>query len=209
MKFILLSFLTLVAVLPVLGQNTAINNHNYYNYYVGPTSMKGDVVGPINKLKSRRLGTNWLRREEIVPILIEEMKKAGYDEVFANRLYRLDSAQYVVLLACSYNSNVGFVYSEGHSAIPTKESRQPRNLLMSDSKFDFVQFVGNVSGGNEYVQIRKLPGNIFVLAEDWYWYQYTENSSDNRYLLTKEDIIRVLRQDIQEKLAAAPKPKKQ
>ena len=78
---------------------------------------------------------------------------------------------------------------------------------MSDGKYDFVQFVGSVSGGTEYIKIRKLPGNIFVLAEDWYWYQYTDNSSDNKYLLTREDIIRVLRQDIQDKLATAPKPK--
>ncbi len=169
--------------------------------------MKGDVVGPIQKLKSKRLGYNWLRRDEITPIVVEEMKKAGYDEVFANRLYRLDSAQYVVLAACSYNSNVGFLYSEGHSAIPSKETRQPRKLIMSNGKYDFVQFAGTVTGGNEVIKISKLPSNIIVLAEDWYWYQYTDNSSDNKYLVTKEDIIRVLRQDIQEKLAIAAKPK--
>ena len=48
-----------------------------------------------------------------------------------------------------------------------------------------------------------------MLGEDWYWYQYTENPSDSKYLLIKEDIIRVLRQDIQERLATAPKPKRQ
>ena len=195
-------------VAPAFAQNGAINNHNYYDYYVGPTSMKGDIMGPIDKLKSKRLGYNWLRGEEVAPIIAEEMKKAGYDEVYANRLYRLDSAQYVVLAACSYNSNVGFLYSEGHSMIPSKETRQPRRLLMSNGMYDYVQFAGTVSGGNEYIKIRKLPSNIIVLAEDWYWYQYTENTSDNKYLLTKQDIIRVLRQDIQEKLAMAPKPKK-
>lgn len=207
MKFILLSLLTFVAAVPVSAQNRDINNHNYYDYYVGPTSMKGGMVGPIDKLKSRRLGTNWLRQEDITPILVEEMKKAGYDEVYANRLYRLDSAQYVVLAASSYNSNVGFLYSEGHSAFPSKETRQPRALLLTNGKFEYVQAAGTVTGDNEFIKIRKVPSNIFILAEDWYWYQYTDNSSDNKYLLTKEDIIRVLRQDIQEKLVAAPKPK--
>ncbi|HEX8330370.1 MAG TPA: hypothetical protein VF629_22760 [Hymenobacter sp.] len=206
MKLLLLSLLTLI-VEPVMAQNTAINNHNYYDYYVGPTSMKGDVVGPINKLKSKHLGYNWLRKDEVAPIVIEEMKKAGYNEVFANRLYRLDSAQYVVLAACSYNSNVGFLYAEGHSAIPSRETRQPRKLLMSNGKYDYVQFAGTVTGGNEDIKIRKLPSNVLILAEDSYWYQYTDNSSDNKYLVTKEDIIRVLRQDIQEKIATAPKPK--
>lgn len=207
MKSLLLLLLAFVAM-PAVAQNTAINNHNYYDFYVGPTSMKGDVMGPINKLKSKRLGYNWLRSEEVAPIIVEEMKKAGYDEVYANRLYRLDSAQYVVLTACSYNSNVGFLYSEGHSMIPSKETRQPRKLLVSNGIYDYVQFAGAVSGGSEDIRIRKLPSNIVVLAEDWYWYQYTDNSSDSKYLVTKEDIIRVLRQDIQEKLAAAPKPKK-
>ena len=63
--------------MPAVAQNTAINNHNYYDFYVGPTSMKGDVMGPINKLKSKRLGYNWLRSEEVAPIIVEEITKAG------------------------------------------------------------------------------------------------------------------------------------
>ena len=134
--------------------------------------------------------------------------KAGYEEVYANQLYRLDSAQYVVLTASSYNSNLGFLYVEGHTAFPSKKTRQPRALLLTNGKFEYVQTAGTVTGEREFIKIRKVPSNIIMLAEDWYWYQYTENPSDSKYLLIKEDIIRVLRQDIQEKLAAAPKPKK-
>ena len=207
MKHLLLFFLAFITV-PASAQNAAINNHNYYDFYVGPTSMKGDVMGPINKLKSKRLGYNWLRSEEIAPIIVEEMKKAGYDDVYAHQLYRLDSAQYVVLAAYSSSSNVGFLYAEGHSMIPSKATRQPRGFLLTNGKYEYVQSAGTVTGDNEFVKIRKVPSNIIMLSEDWYCYQYTENPSDSKYLLIKEDIIRVLRQDIQERLATAPKPKK-
>lgn len=206
MKSFLLAFFSLITS-SAFAQNAAINNHTYYSYYVGPTSMKGDVVGPIDKLKSKRLNSNWLRSEEITPIVVEEMKKAGYGKVSATCLYRLDSAKYVVLTAHSYTSNVGFLYSAGHSALPSKEARQPQKLTRAGSQFDYVQNVRTIAGSNEWIRVKKLPTNIIVLAEDWYWYQYTDDTSDNNYLVTKEDIIRVLRQDIQEKLEALPKPK--
>ena len=92
--------------------------------------------------------------------------------------------------------------------IPSKATRQPRGFLLTNGKYEYVQSAGTVTGDNEFVKIRKVPSNIIMLGEDWYWYQYTENPSDSKYLLIKEDIIRVLRQDIQERLATAPKPKK-
>ena len=39
------------------------------------------------------------------------------------------------------------------------------------------------------------------------WYQHPEDPGDDRLLVTKADIFRVLRQDIAEKVAAAPKRK--
>jgi hypothetical protein len=208
-KPLLLAFL-LAFTFPALAQRTEINNHNYYNYYVGPTSMKGDMVGPINKLKSRKLGTGWLRWNDITPILVEEMTKAGYDQVYTNKLFRIDSAQYVLLAALSMRMPmVGILYSEGHAAFPGASDRQPGHQLMGDGKYDYVQMVSTSANRTELIRIRKLPANLVALQENWYWYQYTDNPSDNKYLLTREDIIRVLREDIQEKLATAPKPSKQ
>jgi prepilin-type processing-associated H-X9-DG protein len=208
-KPLLLAFL-LAFTLPALAQRTEIDNHNYYNYYVGPTSMKGDMVGAMGKLKSRRLNTNWLRWDDITPILVEEMTKAGYDQVYTNKLFHIDSAQYVLLAALSMRGpNVGFLYADGHAAFPTASDRQPGHQLMGDGKYDYVQMVSTPANRAELIKIRKLPANLVALQENWYWYQYTDNPSDNKYLLTKEDIIRVLREDIQEKLATAPKPSKQ
>ena len=207
-KHLLLAFI-LVSAFPGLAQRAEINNHNYYDYYVGPTSMKGDIVGPITKLKSRKLGTNWLRWSDITPILVEEMTKAGYDQVYTNKLFRVDSAQYVVMAALSMTAPmVGFLYAEGHAAFAGASNRQPGHQLLGDGKYDYVQMVSTPANKAEFIRIRKLPANLVALAENWYWYQYTDNPSDNKYLLTKEDIIRVLREDIREKLATAPKPTK-
>ena len=207
-KKVLLAIL-LPLVFPALAQRAAINNHNYYDYYVGPTSMKGDVIGPVDKLKNRNLGTSWLLWNEITPILVEEMKKAGYDNVYTNKLFRIDSAQYVVLAAYAMSPpNVGFLYAQGHAAFPNATDRQPGHQLMGEGKYDYVQFVSTQGNKSEFIKVRKLPVNMLLLAENWYWYQYTENSSDNKYLVTKEDIIRILREDIQERLATAPKPVK-
>lgn len=208
-KFLPLVFL-LAFAFPGLAQRAEINNHNYYSYYVGPTSMKGGVVGPVNKLKSRKLGTGWLRWNDITPILVEEMTKAGHDQVYTNKLFRIDSAQYVLLAALAMRAPVvGFLYAEGHAAFPTASDRQPGHQLMGDGKYDYVQLVSTSANKTEFIKIRHLPANLLALEENWYWYQYTDNPSDNKYLLTKEDIIRVLREDIQEKLATAPKPVKQ
>ncbi|AMR28202.1 hypothetical protein A0257_14645 [Hymenobacter psoromatis] len=210
MKMHLLLAILLTLASPALAQRTAINNHNYYDYYVGPTSMKGGLVGPVDKLKNRNLGTNWLRWNEITPILVDEMQKAGYDNVYTNKLFRIDSAQYVMLAALSMRApNVGFLYAEGHAAFPSATDRQPGHQLMGEGKYDYVQFVSTQGNKSELIKIRKLPVNLLLLAENWYWYQYTENPSDNKYLLTREDILRVLREDIQERLATAPKPVKQ
>lgn len=197
----------LAGALPSLAQRKEITNRNYYDYYVGPTSMRGDVVGPIAKLKSRKLGTSWLQREEITPILVEEMTKAGYNQVYPNKLFRLDSAHYVLLGALAMNATqLGFLYAQGHAAFPVASDRLPGHQLMGDGQYEYVQLVSAPGNQTELIKIRKLPANLFALQENWYWYQYTDNASDNNYLLTKEDILRVLRADIQEKLATAPQP---
>jgi len=73
---------------------------------------------------------------------------------------------------------------------------------------DYQQVVTNRTGKNEYIRIKKLPDNILMLAENGYWYQYTTNPEDNQSLVTREDIVQVLRQDIQERLKDALKPTK-
>ena len=52
------------------------------------------------------------------------------------------------------------------------------------------------SGKPNFVKIKKLPKNVFVLNENCYWYQYSNNPEDNKSLLTKETAFRILRIDI-------------
>ena len=56
------------------------------------------------------------------------------------------------------------------------------------------------SGEPNFVKIRKLPKNVFVLNENCYWYQYTGNVEDNKSLLTKETAFKILRQDVKKYL---------
>lgn len=123
----------------------------------------------------------------------------------SSRLYRLDTTRYVVLTAYSQKANLGFLYVEGHAMFPLPAHRQKRGIDLTLGHFDYQQVVTNTAGENGWMRIKKLPDNILVLAEEWYWYQTTDNPADNQVLLTREDIVRVLRQDIREKLSAAPK----
>lgn len=200
LKHFLLPALLMLAAPAAFGQrqNPDINNRNYYDYYRKPT-----LDGP---LKGRRLSTGWLGEDEVNLVLQEELKKAGHEWVVGNQLYRLDSVQYVVLNAYSQKSGVGILYTPGHTAFPQPAHRQERGRDMAGvGHVDYVQSVAGPGAQRDVMRIRRLPDNVLMLAENWYWYQYTENPGDAKHLLTKDDALRILRQDVQEALAALPK----
>ncbi len=195
--FFLLAFVVLLSQ-NVSGQNSKINNRNYYDFYYGPNSKA--------KLKGNGIRTNWLRTEEVIPVILDELQKAGYEWLSDNRLYHLDSSNYVILSAFSQKSNIGFIYVDGHAALPLLEHRQKRGIDLENGHFDYQQMATNSSGKTEPIRVKRLPDNVLMLSENWYWYQSTDNPSDDKYLLTKEDVMRVLRQDIRDKLGGVPKP---
>jgi len=197
MKTVILFFL-FISTLDVVSNAQApkIDSTNYYEHY----SMG-------ERLQGKTIHTNWLRYIDVVPIIVEELKKAGYEDVYDNQLYLLPSKQPVILAAYSYNEDFGFVYSDGHTAIPEKKHRQRRSNSSVNSDVDYIQsYYGKKSESGSYM-IKKLPSNIFILQEDCYWFQYTDNSADDSKLVTKEIIIEILRQDIRSKIRVAPKPK--
>lgn len=71
---------------------------------------------------------------------------------------------------------------------------------------DYVSCEETPSGNANFIKIKKLPENVFVLTENCYWFQYTDNQRDNEILVTKEIALKILRQDIKAYLAKAPKP---
>jgi hypothetical protein len=180
----------------VFGQtNPKIDSSNYYKYF-SPKNLKG-----------KRLTTDWLRLGDVVPIMLEELKKAGYDWLYDRTIYKLKNDQVFNISAYSRKSNIGFLYIEGHNLFPDKSHRDI--LFQKDnSSANFVECIETFSGEPEFVKITEIPSNIFILKEDCYFFQYTDNIDDNNILVTREIAIGILRQDIRRYLSTAPNPKK-
>lgn len=182
----------------IYGQKKEINTNNYYEYYTQFKDLKSKGI------KGKSLTTKWLKLTDVTPILIEELKNSGYLWLYENRLFKIDNNQYIVISAYSRKSNFGFLYIEGHSAIPVKEHRNELTQL-KDRGVEYISCEETVSGEPNFIKIKKLPDNIFVLNENCYWYQYTDITSDSEILFSKDDAIKILREDIKAYLLKAPK----
>jgi hypothetical protein len=174
--------------------NSKIDTSNYYNYF-SPKNLKG-----------KRLTTSWLRLNDVVPIMLEELKKSGYDWLYDRTIYKLKNGQHINISAYSRKNNLGFLYIEGHDMFPSKSHR---NVLFQtdNSKVNYIECEETYSGDAEFIKIKEIPSNIYVLKEDCYFFQYTDNVEDNKALVTKETAIEILRQDIRKYLSTAPKPR--
>jgi hypothetical protein len=158
------------------GYKMYIDTSNYYSYY---THEPGLI-------------TNWLRENEVVPVIMEEMERAGMEWLKEYALYKLNTGQYMVLSAYSRKSNVGIAYLTGHFAMV-----EAKNRNKSTDNF-FHQRIDTEGGQAEFIKINNLPKNIYTLAENSYWYQYGNGqvNTDNMKLVTKDVAIRLLRMDV-------------
>lgn len=191
------TFILLISVLCVhfsyAQESSKINFNNYYDY-LSPKNLKGTG-----------LKTNWLRLDDAVPILLEELKKAGYDWLYDRTIYKLKNGQRINISAYSRKSNIGFLYIEGHFIFPEKSAR--KFLFQKDnSGIEFTACEETHSGKAEFNKITEIPPNIFVLKEDCYFFQSSNNPDDDKFLVTKEIAIEILRHDIRKYLSTAPKP---
>jgi len=169
-----------------------IDTSNYYNYYSNGENIKGKV-----------LTTEWLQLIDVAPVIMEELINAGYEWLNDFALYKIDSGKYVILVSYSRKSNFGFLYIQGHNAIPDKENR--KELTEKKEKgVDYIVCEETPKGEANFIKIENIPKNIFVLNENCYWYQYTKNPDDNNNLVTKEIAIKILKQDIRDRLAKVP-----
>lgn len=170
-----------------------IDTGNYYSYYVEASS------------KFDQLTTNWLRLHDVAPIMKEEMLAAGHEWVSEYQIFQIDSNQYILLAVYSRKSNIGFLYIEGHSDSPKKEDRY--NLTQKKQNnwnAEYVSVIETIKGKMKCIPIMQLPQNIFVLNENCYWYQYTNNPQDDQFLFTKENALQIIRQDIKAYLNKNP-----
>ncbi len=181
----------------IFGQKviTNIDTSNYYEYYV-------DLHSKSELVKGRTL--NWLRENDVVPILMEELKTAGYKWLSDYTLFEIDSGKYVVLSAYCRKSNFGFLYFSGHRYPINKNDR--KDFTKSRGGRSYLSYCYKVSGERDIYKIDNIPANIFVLKENCYWFQIPKVKEDEKYLVTKERIIEILRQDIRKYLENAPKP---
>ena len=174
-----------------------IDTSNYYDYYYDYYNHRMLDAPPT---------TNWLRIDDVVPIIAEEMKLEGHEWIYTNKLFKVDSNQYIVLAAYSRKSNFGFLYVEGHYAISEKKHRQ--NLTIENNTLTGAEYISceeTPSGKPNFVKITKLPPNVFLLFENVYWYQYTGDAEIDKNLLSKECAIKILKQDIRKYLSTIKK----
>ena len=180
-KYLLACWLSLVSVASFCQSGQRIDTSNYYNYVRDGGSL------------------NWLRNSDAVPVIIEEIKNAGFSYVFieVGRLIKIDKTTSLVLQV-SFNSdeiNFGFIFESGH-AIPVSVS--DRDYLKDEIRDEFIQTEHPINGPVKFNRINPLPKNVFLLKERCYWFQYDEKGS--AYPVTKDLAIKILRQDIRANL---------
>lgn len=191
MRFAFLMVLIAVSCITTAQDiNNSVDTGNYYRFF---------SVG--NGLTGKKLTTGWLNTNDVLPIILEEMKIAKHKSVVQKWPYKIDTTQVVTLLAYSKEKNIGFLYSDEHDMFPSKKHRQ--NI----SQTFYRQFEDLPSGESNFVTINKAPDNIIILNGNLYWYQYTENPADSRKLVTKQNAISILRKDIQTLLSKSAKNK--
>lgn len=176
-NFIIICCLSLASVTGFCQSGQRIDTSNYYNYV-------------------REGGTlNWLSSSDAIPVIIEEMKNAGFSIAFIEigRLIKVDKTTSLVLQV-SFNNNdlgFGFIYENGHG-IPISVS--DRDYLKDEYKDEYAQPEHPINGPVKYNRIYPLPKNVFLLKERCYWFQFDEKGS--AYPVTKDLAIKILRQDI-------------
>ena len=160
--------------------NPNINSDNYYEYY-----QSGGI---------KSTTTNWLRRHEAVPIIIDELEKLGF-KTKQYILYELENGEQIIVDVYNRKNDLGIVFNTGHYVQIKKEQRENRTY-----KQDKFKVSGSLGKRKVYDD---LPKNIIVLQETWYWYQ-TQNSPNDK-LVNKKTAESILREDIRNKVAELKK----
>jgi hypothetical protein len=166
-----------------------IDTSNYYNHYIF-------AINDGKKMKGSPIETKWLEIIDAIPIIVKELEQAGFDELYEFALYKLPNGQHVVLSVYSRKSKFGILYITGHNMTPNKIDR--RNLTQKgQTGVDYVEIEQTSSGSSNFIKINSLPSNIYVLNENCYWFQNTKNKAMVARLVSRDDIIKILKQDVQ------------
>jgi hypothetical protein len=174
---ILAIVLSCIVALSARGQSGfRIDTANYYSYF----REEGSI--------------DWLRLADAVPVIIEEIRAAGFSPAYIDvgKVFRLDKTTVlVVTVAWQGNKPFGFIYEPGHGLPLRKEDRE---FLHDGYRDSYVQAEQNLSGEVKFEKVGRLPKNVFLLRERCYWFQ--PYSQGGNYPVNREVALRIFRQDI-------------
>jgi len=183
----LLTFSILIITRLTFGQNK-INVDNYYSYY----KDYNDYV----KLKVKRLGTGRLTTFEIAKVLRDEMKLDGFEWLNDYQIIHINNEEYITSICYSEKSKFGFVLETIYEAEPDKKNRDLKSLSKESNGYDYGEKIIDINGESKFIKIQELPKNLYLIKQDIYWFQSTENDDINKTLVTKDDAIEILRTDV-------------
>lgn len=179
MKKILLLLLFLVS-LQTRAQK--ITSENYYEYFQ-------------KFLPGNKLTTAWVNKYEVAQILEEEMKKAGFEWVSTFRLIKISEGEYVTAICFSEKTKVGFLY-EGSHAMPDIKRKSLKSMYKENTGNDYAEKVVQLTSDAQFIKIKDVPDNLFIIKEDPYWYQFTERPQTEKTLVDRQTILEILRSDV-------------
>jgi hypothetical protein len=70
---------------------------------------------------------------------------------------------------------------------------------------DYAEKVIPLIGDSQFIKIKEVPSNFFILKEDPYWYQFTDRPQKDKVLVDKETILEILRTDVRKVIATFKK----
>jgi hypothetical protein len=184
----------LLVLISFSSYSQKITSKNYYEFFANPKQVKG-----------KKLTTAWVSKFEVATILEEEMKKAGFEWISTFRIVKLNENEYVNSICFSEKSKVGFLYEGSHNAFPNPNGRKIKSMYKEMTGNDYAEKIVKINDDADFVKIKEVPNNFYILKEDPYWYQYTDNSDDDKNLVTKEIILEILRSDIKEIISSFKK----
>ena len=175
--------------------NNTFDSSNYYNHYFMFNNPN---------IKGTNLTGEWVQIEDALPIIIEEIKNLGCDSLIKDILIQIDTSKYISLSVYCKQLNFGVLYTQDHDAIPKIQHRKNRlkdEYFQVFSKINGEAPIGKdkllpLIGKDKLLLLTKLPENVILLTQNCYWFQSTGNKKDDKYLVTKDVALRILRQDI-------------
>lgn len=188
MKKIIFLLFTLITI-PLYSQK--ITSENYYDFF-------------IKYIPNSKLTTAWVNKYEVAQILEEEMKKAGFEWVSTFKIIKINDGEYVTAICFSEKSKVGFLY-EGVHSMPNPERKGLKSMYKENTGNDYAEKVIPLVGDSQFIKIKEVPTNFFILKEDPYWYQFTDKPQNDKVLVDKQTILEILRTDVRKVIATFKK----